>query len=98
MNEKGSEDGKPEPRPIRLFAPIYGGLGAGLSVFFIGSGISTFFLICAVGDTSLTDVLLKKRHSPTRVETRRKFHALRTPRRHTVLILRLLGTSTFSFK
>lgn len=28
----------PEARPIRLFAPIYGGLGAGLSLFFIGSG------------------------------------------------------------
>ncbi|KAJ3560835.1 hypothetical protein NP233_g10573 [Leucocoprinus birnbaumii] len=28
------------PRPIRLLAPIYGGLGAGLSIFFIGSGLS----------------------------------------------------------
>ncbi|THH11529.1 hypothetical protein EW145_g574 [Phellinidium pouzarii] len=28
----------PEARPIRLFAPIYGGLGAGMSIFFIGSG------------------------------------------------------------
>ena len=33
-------EGKPEKRPIRLFAPIYGGLGAGLSLFFIGSGVS----------------------------------------------------------
>lgn len=40
MDEKGVEDGKPEPRPIRLFAPIYGGLGAGLSIFFIASGTS----------------------------------------------------------
>ncbi|TFK51375.1 hypothetical protein OE88DRAFT_1629543 [Heliocybe sulcata] len=29
-----------EPRPIRLFAPIYNGLGVALSMFFIGSGIS----------------------------------------------------------
>ncbi|KAJ6479644.1 glycosyl transferase family group 2-domain-containing protein [Mycena sanguinolenta] len=28
-------------RPIRLLAPFYGGLGAGLSIFFIGSGTST---------------------------------------------------------
>ncbi|KAJ4481261.1 glycosyl transferase family group 2-domain-containing protein [Lentinula aciculospora] len=35
--EKGSI---PRPRPIRLFAPFYGGFGAGLSVFFIGSGLS----------------------------------------------------------
>ncbi|KZV75016.1 hypothetical protein PENSPDRAFT_572274 [Peniophora sp. CONT] len=28
------------PRPIRLFAPVYGGLGAGLSLFFIASGVS----------------------------------------------------------
>ncbi|KAI5123019.1 hypothetical protein M0805_007640 [Coniferiporia weirii] len=28
----------PEPRPIRLFAPIYGGCGAALSIFFVGSG------------------------------------------------------------
>uniref|UniRef100_A0A8H7XRP5 Glycosyltransferase 2-like domain-containing protein n=1 Tax=Psilocybe cubensis TaxID=181762 RepID=A0A8H7XRP5_PSICU len=27
-----------QARPIRLFAPIYGGLGLGLSVFFVGSG------------------------------------------------------------
>jgi hypothetical protein len=45
MNEKGSEDGRPEPRPIRLFAPIYGGLGAGLSVFFIASGLSKLLSI-----------------------------------------------------
>ncbi|KAL5522229.1 hypothetical protein ACEPAF_2086 [Sanghuangporus sanghuang] len=30
----------PEPRPIRLFAPVYGGLGAGMSLFFIGSGLN----------------------------------------------------------
>lgn len=30
----------PESRPIRLFAPIYGGLGAGLSLFFVGSGVN----------------------------------------------------------
>ncbi|KAI0033593.1 glycosyl transferase family group 2-domain-containing protein [Vararia minispora EC-137] len=28
-------------RPMRMFAPIYGGLGAALSIFFIGSGLST---------------------------------------------------------
>ena len=38
--EDGENNGKPEARPIRLFAPIYGGLGAGLSIFFIGSGVS----------------------------------------------------------
>ncbi|KAJ7850100.1 glycosyl transferase family group 2-domain-containing protein [Mycena leptocephala] len=42
--EKGanavSETGR-EARPIRLFAPIYGGLGAGLSVFFLASGLTT---------------------------------------------------------
>ncbi|KAL0947953.1 hypothetical protein HGRIS_010582 [Hohenbuehelia grisea] len=36
--EKGDSGRK--ARPIRLFAPIYGGLGAALSVFFIGSGMS----------------------------------------------------------
>ncbi|KIK65212.1 hypothetical protein GYMLUDRAFT_386618 [Collybiopsis luxurians FD-317 M1] len=36
--EKGA---MPQPRPSRLFAPFYGGLGAGLSVFFIGCGLST---------------------------------------------------------
>ncbi|KAJ3710507.1 glycosyl transferase family group 2-domain-containing protein [Lentinula guzmanii] len=35
--EKGST---PQPRPTRLFAPFYGGFGAGLSIFFIGSGLS----------------------------------------------------------
>ncbi|KAJ7229659.1 glycosyl transferase family group 2-domain-containing protein [Mycena haematopus] len=30
-----------EDRPIRLLAPFYGGLGAGLSVFFIASGTTT---------------------------------------------------------
>ncbi|KAH8113145.1 glycosyl transferase family group 2-domain-containing protein [Phellopilus nigrolimitatus] len=36
---EAGEDG-PEARPIRLFAPIYGGLGAGMSIFFVGSGIN----------------------------------------------------------
>lgn len=27
-------------RPIRLFAPVYGGLAAGLAIFFIGSGVN----------------------------------------------------------
>ncbi|PBK87934.1 hypothetical protein ARMGADRAFT_1034243 [Armillaria gallica] len=36
--EKGS---RKSARPIRLFGPVYGGLGAGLSLYFIGSGIST---------------------------------------------------------
>ncbi|KAL6303531.1 glycosyl transferase family group 2-domain-containing protein [Sparassis latifolia] len=30
----------PSPRPIRLFAPVYGGLASALSIFFIASGIS----------------------------------------------------------
>jgi len=30
----------PSHRPIRLFAPVYSGLGAALSIFFIASGIS----------------------------------------------------------
>ena len=30
-----------EPRPIRLFAPVYGGLGLGLSAFFMAMGIAT---------------------------------------------------------
>jgi hypothetical protein len=30
-----------EARPIRLFAPIYGGLGLGLSAFFMASGVAT---------------------------------------------------------
>jgi hypothetical protein len=37
--EKGSA-GR-EARPIRLFAPVYGGLGLGLSVFFMASGVAT---------------------------------------------------------
>ncbi|KAF5353817.1 hypothetical protein D9758_010571 [Tetrapyrgos nigripes] len=36
--EKG--EGYRQDRPIRLFAPFYGGLGAALSVFFVGSGVS----------------------------------------------------------
>lgn len=35
--EKGSI---PQPRPTRLYAPFYSGLGAGLALFFIGSGLS----------------------------------------------------------
>ncbi|KAF8621383.1 hypothetical protein AX15_007840 [Amanita polypyramis BW_CC] len=31
----------PEARPIRLFAPVYNGFGAALSLYFIGSGIAT---------------------------------------------------------
>ncbi|TFK97186.1 glycosyl transferase family group 2-domain-containing protein [Pterulicium gracile] len=36
--EKGEV--KKQKRPIRLFAPIYGGMGAALSVFFIASGLN----------------------------------------------------------
>ncbi|KAJ7025944.1 glycosyl transferase family group 2-domain-containing protein [Mycena alexandri] len=36
-----AEDGGRAARPIRLFAPFYGGLGAGLSLFFLASGFST---------------------------------------------------------
>ncbi|KAJ7759602.1 glycosyl transferase family group 2-domain-containing protein [Mycena metata] len=31
-------------RPIRLFAPFYGGLGAGLSLFFVTRGLSTLLI------------------------------------------------------
>ena len=34
-------DETPELRPIRLLAPIYAGLGVGMSLFFIGSGVNT---------------------------------------------------------
>ncbi|KAI0327882.1 hypothetical protein GY45DRAFT_1372836 [Cubamyces sp. BRFM 1775] len=30
----------PSPRPVRLFAPVYNGLGIAMSIFFIGSGIA----------------------------------------------------------
>ncbi|KAI0667518.1 glycosyl transferase family group 2-domain-containing protein [Trametes maxima] len=30
----------PSPRPIRLFAPVYNGLGVAMSLFFIGSGVA----------------------------------------------------------
>ncbi|KAI0808314.1 glycosyl transferase family group 2-domain-containing protein [Fomes fomentarius] len=30
----------PSARPIRLFAPVYSGLGAALSLFFVGNGVS----------------------------------------------------------
>ncbi|EJD00578.1 uncharacterized protein FOMMEDRAFT_91587 [Fomitiporia mediterranea MF3/22] len=33
-------DDVPEARPIRLFAPVYGGLAAGMSLFFIGHGVN----------------------------------------------------------
>ncbi|PCH34589.1 hypothetical protein WOLCODRAFT_106236 [Wolfiporia cocos MD-104 SS10] len=36
--EKSAEG--PSNRPMRLFAPFYGGLGAAMSIFFIASGIS----------------------------------------------------------
>ncbi|KAL9708789.1 hypothetical protein Ac2012v2_007943 [Leucoagaricus gongylophorus] len=36
--EKGTDP--PSPRPMRLLAPVYGGLGAALSIYFIGSGLS----------------------------------------------------------
>ncbi|KAF8151650.1 glycosyl transferase family group 2-domain-containing protein [Crassisporium funariophilum] len=36
--EKGSPGSR--PRPIRLFAPLYGGLGLGLSLFFVASGLT----------------------------------------------------------
>lgn len=35
------EKGSREPRPVRLYAPVYAGLGAALSIFFVGSGLST---------------------------------------------------------
>lgn len=37
--EKGSA-GR-QARPIRLFAPVYGGLGLGLSAFFVANGVAT---------------------------------------------------------
>ncbi|KAH9896081.1 glycosyl transferase family group 2-domain-containing protein [Cubamyces lactineus] len=30
----------PSPRPVRLFAPVYNGLGIAMSIFFIGSGVA----------------------------------------------------------
>ncbi|KAF9021241.1 hypothetical protein BDZ89DRAFT_1103126 [Hymenopellis radicata] len=39
--ERDPEKQQGEQRPIRMFAPVYGGLGAALSLFFIGSGVST---------------------------------------------------------
>ncbi|TDL23464.1 hypothetical protein BD410DRAFT_857631 [Rickenella mellea] len=39
--EGGDKEGQvKDPRPIRLFAPVYGGLGAALSIYFIGSGLN----------------------------------------------------------
>lgn len=38
--EKEGSSGSPGPRPLRLYAPFYCGLATGLSIFFIGSGIS----------------------------------------------------------
>ncbi|KAG7087305.1 hypothetical protein E1B28_013283 [Marasmius oreades] len=35
------EKGSKQARPIRLFAPFYDGFGAALSLYFIGSGLST---------------------------------------------------------
>ena len=60
--EKDVETWKPEPRPIRLFAPIYGGLGAGLSVFFIGSGLN--ILIQVSGDVMLFVILSTEESHP----------------------------------
>ncbi|KAL7277979.1 hypothetical protein ACG7TL_007932 [Trametes sanguinea] len=36
--EKNAEG--PSPRPVRLFAPVYNGLGVAMSLFFIGSGVA----------------------------------------------------------
>ncbi|TFY58029.1 hypothetical protein EVJ58_g6671 [Rhodofomes roseus] len=38
-------------RPIRLFAPVYGGLAAALSIFFIASGINTMIEESVLDDT-----------------------------------------------
>ncbi|KAF9264999.1 hypothetical protein L218DRAFT_986582 [Marasmius fiardii PR-910] len=35
------EKGSRQARPIRLYAPFYGGLGAALSIYFVGAGLST---------------------------------------------------------
>ncbi|KAF5347443.1 hypothetical protein D9756_011118 [Leucocoprinus leucothites] len=42
VNELDPEKGPntPSPRPVRLLAPVYSGLGAALSIFFVGSGLS----------------------------------------------------------
>jgi hypothetical protein len=34
------DDGLPEPRPARLFAPFYNGIAAGLALVFVGNGVS----------------------------------------------------------
>ena len=93
LSEKGSEDGRPEPRPIRLFAPIYGGLGAGLSVFFIGSGFSTLALFLEFVESSVL-TMLAFRHSAPRVEAGRGAHALRPARYLAVPILCFLSKSS----
>ncbi|KAK7689381.1 hypothetical protein QCA50_007173 [Cerrena zonata] len=36
--------GEPEKRPAMLYAPIYNGLAAGLSIFFIGNGVNTILV------------------------------------------------------
>ncbi|KAI0070924.1 hypothetical protein K474DRAFT_1607813 [Panus rudis PR-1116 ss-1] len=43
-NEDPYVDGEPEPRPAMLWAPIYNGLAAGLSIFFIGNAINTILI------------------------------------------------------
>ncbi|KAJ7661783.1 hypothetical protein B0H17DRAFT_953385 [Mycena rosella] len=38
---QGTTDSRRVARPIRLYAPFYNGLGAGLSLFFVTRGLST---------------------------------------------------------
>ncbi|KAF8623867.1 hypothetical protein AX17_007269 [Amanita inopinata Kibby_2008] len=47
-----------QARPIRLFAPVYGGIGAALSIFFIGSGVSMLIAEYRLDKNYLRFVLL----------------------------------------
>jgi cellulose synthase/poly-beta-1,6-N-acetylglucosamine synthase-like glycosyltransferase len=51
--------GKINKRPIRYFAPVYGGIGAALSVFFIASGLDILLQECRLdGDYSRLALLV----------------------------------------
>ncbi|KZT03069.1 uncharacterized protein LAESUDRAFT_729581 [Laetiporus sulphureus 93-53] len=45
-------------RPVRLFAPVYGGLAAAFSIFFIASGINTLIQECVLDGTYIRFALL----------------------------------------
>ena len=45
------EANKPLKRPVRLYAPLYNGLAAGLAVFFVGNGVKTLLVEWKLDDT-----------------------------------------------